>query len=145
MDVSKLSDRYKSVMLARVTGLPIEPHPVHDDEYLIHVPPGIILGWELFADFYDIEAASLAWWVLNWASRQVPKEVGPPGMIMFTWADRLSHFWSESRWVDEKSKLSLYSMSLVDAQRLWLDYILELAINDDLIDMDKQEIANAAF
>lgn len=118
MDISKLSQQQKSVVLAKAMDLPIEPHPVHEGEYLIHVPPGLYAGWELFDNFYSLENNECAWYALRWASQN------------HEWTARIYHFWKTAHWMDDKNKLFLFSMPQRMAQRLILDFVLELTLED---------------
>ena len=135
MNIDEMSDQEKSVLLARAMGLEIEPQFAHPHDIFIKIPSEWDYEWELLeGDFYTAPM-EISWRVLNWASEQMPKETSPPGMVVHTWAGRLHSFWGESHWVG-KSKLFIHSMPPADAQRLWLDKILELAIEAGLVEVE---------
>jgi len=115
MMVENLSDERKSVMLATAMGLKTEPHP-HEWEHpdhLIVIPDEWDHGWELVEDFYSPENMHLAWRVLNWAARHFP--------YIYEW-------WEES--------IDMLEKSPTDAQRLWLDEILEFAIEAGIVEVE---------
>jgi hypothetical protein len=133
MDISGLTPEQKSVLLAKAMGWTI-----HESVEALHIPLLIILPEGYSIDYtnnlYEPIAMAVAWRVLNWAIKQMPIETKPEGMIQYTWAARLHHFWSESHWTDG-GKHWLFSMTPADAQRLWLDKILKLAIEAGIIDL----------
>ena len=135
-----MNDQDKSVLLARARGWLWKEGIVWywndgQNDYVIGSPKN--LG-SVIPNFYEVDENGdpvrmpEAWRMLNWASKQIPKETGPPGMIMYTWAARLHSFWEESHRIGNH-KLFLYSMPLANAQRFCLDKVLSLAIKDGLI------------
>ena len=129
MNIDELTDQEKSALLARAMGFKTQPS-YQGSKVLSFQFPGSEVG---HTNLYLVANMALAWRVLNWASNQLKKETAIPGHITYTWAGRLHSFWGASYWVDA-GKLFLYSMEPADAQRLWLDKILELAIKDGLIE-----------
>ena len=152
MDVSKLSDQEKSVMLARAMGWTIEHNEVGEDPHTgrnyysswisddagrpIDWPcddgtvewsiPAFRPSWREFTfNLYDSANMPLAWRVLNWFTgedREIDKES----------IKKLPAFLAFDSWWTAKDNF-LYQLSPVDAQRAWLDKILELAIDAGLV------------
>ena len=120
--ISKMSDQEKSVLLARAMRLKIVPHPVYDDdEPLITIPDEWEHEWKLVDDFYHPTVMALAWRCHLWMIAKERAEIKPPFLLSqspYTFWFRLSTGPSES----------------ADAQRRWLDKILELAIEAGIIE-----------
>ena len=119
-------DQEKSVALAKAMGWDIKPHgrntlnmvwDIFDDFGSV----GIMLGksWNL----YDPANMALAWRVLNWANKSVP----------FNSGDDIWRQW-EGWW----DGLDIKGEYPADAQRLWLDKILELAIEAGIVEMSEE-------
>ena len=126
MNIDKLTDQKKSVMLARVMGWEIHPvigqHIIHTLIHNVVVGDEIIgnmLGDEL--NLYDPANMALAWRVLNWAI------VSPwNNVIGYTFTGNVAIL----RMFEDAKMIKL---SPADAQRAWLDKVLSLAIEAGLI------------
>jgi hypothetical protein len=112
MDISNLTDQEKSVLLAKAMGWPIEQGLKVFGQIDWIIPP----EGDMIATLYNPVNMALAWRVLNWAQEQQPEYVGQ-GFLDF-WDVEYPH---------------LYEFSPAEAQRLWLDKILELAIEAGLV------------
>jgi len=133
MNISDMNDRQKSVTLAALRGWQVSEHE-HEHVYIKRDEQQFAITLTHPFYLYDKELMWLAWDVLNWAGSQVPQEVTAPGgsLTISSWTGRLRHFWKESQWA-ERGKLFLYSMPPAEAQRLWLDKILSLAIEAGMV------------
>jgi hypothetical protein len=113
--MNDMSDQEKSVLLAKAMGT--TQFRQYDDggDYIGNlIPPP--------ANLYDPANMALAWRVLNW------------GMASDTLWKRLADWWL---YRDTPSTDGWYTMTLppAEAQRAWLDKVLELAIEADLIEV----------
>ena len=112
MDISSLTDQEKSVLLAKAMGLEISPNGT----YFKHLPDWnqeYIWG----NNFYDPANMALAWRSLNWADQQRAL------------SDRLAdYFIAYLLWIEPPA----------DAQRLWLDKILELALEAGIVELENE-------
>ena len=113
MDLTKLSDEEKSVLLARAMGWEIR---------LIGASSCVIDNGEYlkvnaleYPDLYDPHDMALAWRVLNWATDTERRN-----------NEEMCLWWEEAR---------LHNRTPADAQRLWLDKILELAIEAGIVEL----------
>lgn len=114
MNIDGLSDQDKSVMLARAMGWKIG----HDKPVLFRVPESnsdTFWGW--FDNLYDVGLMALAWRVLNWAYRE--DKIFSLAIDVYEFG---SHF------------LEWAPKTALEAQRLWLDKILEMAIEVGLVE-----------
>ena len=119
MNLEDMSDQEKSVMLAKAMGWEIVPHPIYsDDSPLFKIPNSKEWGWELDDNFYDQMNMALAWRVLNWLGIWDQNS---------QWT-QYTQFWG---WWDQND---LWLTSPADAQRLWLDKILSLAIEAGIVE-----------
>ena len=130
MNINEMSDQEKSVTLARLCGWDVwrladngnHNHIVVEDSSGKQI--GEFFIEEMCPDFYSLTNMALAWRVLNWASEKnsiYPKFMG----------------W----WFRQDSDLDmlggyLFDMSPIDAQRAWLDKVLSLAIEANLIEKE---------
>ena len=124
MRINEMNDQEKSVPLAKAMGLELVPHPVYGDKHLFfRVPEEWDHDWELADDFYHPSVMALAWRVLNWAFNGVASD----GLeVMSAWNRGViqSMFYIG---VPFSGDPTLLELSPADAQRLWLDKVLELA------------------
>lgn len=125
MKIDELIDSEKSVMIAKLCGWAIVKEETESwgPEYLIkdtngNVFDGSVFNQEsqkwTFPDLYHIKNFALAWRVLNWV-----------------WESPIWH--SYAIWKIERMGRSFETMSPDQAQRRWLDKILELAIEEGLV------------
>ena len=135
--MNDLTDQEKSVLLAKAMGGEPDTYPL----WMLDFKESRVLGGETnlsTADYvfnlYNPANMALAWRVLNWAGKQVPTETSRSGLILHSWAGRLHSFWGASYWVNGH-KLFLHSMDPADAQRAWLDKVLSLAIEAELVEV----------
>ena len=119
MDISKMSDQEKSVLLAKAMGWKTPLRKDMDDPKPLIIPPegdGI-----LWADsLYDPVNMALAWRVLNWAYTSLP-------------------VWKHEKYLTEGQQWESWFVRNIElgepnAQRLWLAKILELAIETGIIE-----------
>jgi len=113
--LNNLNDQEKSAMLAKAMGWKVTALPVGHDDLFIIVPNEYDRN---IRSFYSPANMSLAWKVLNWATEYERKN--NEELVMW-WMDVL-----------------LCNYPPADAQRLWLDKILELAIEDGLAEVDDE-------
>jgi hypothetical protein len=111
--IDKLTPEQKSVLLAKAMGLEIKTLDFKDDTFFV-VPKDWGMEWEWYEDFYDSANMALAWRVLNWAHEQNP-----------TWD-----------WM--ALTLKALRSGPADAQRLWLDKTLELAIDAGIVELESE-------
>ncbi len=99
-----MNDLEKSILLAKAMGLTVEQHE-KDDEWFIQIPAvwGLDIDW--IQDFYDPFFMALAWQVHLWV---LTFEKMPLAQDYFDWF-RIEYVWGQD-----------------NAQRLWLDKIVEL-------------------
>ena len=124
---NELSDQEKSVMLAKAMGVDwrIIPLSEFDDIYadsaetVILDPDNVLIG---YGTLYDPANMALAWRCHLWAWRHVD---------IYT---RYRNWW--------RHHTEMSPMGKPDAQRLWLDKILELAIEAGLIEVNDEEEQN---
>lgn len=119
------NDQEKSVMLARlcnIEGLEVGQvkggNPYYYVRHWSHDKP-----MEFDINLYDPANMALAWRVLNWAQDQK--------FIMDDGCEYFLNLW----WVGEKT----FSLPPAEAQRAWLDKILELAIEAGMIEGERVE------
>ena len=109
--LNNLTDQEKSVILARATGWFI--NPVDDNEWVYHLPDGTT--WRTADDLYHDGNMALAWRVHLWALKQ-----------------RNRSYWNYCA----NGHRGAYVWEYADAQRLWLDKILALAIEAGLTEVN---------
>ena len=117
-DISKLSDQEKSLIIARMLKNQMLP-----DKYLPVMSPEFKP-----IDLYNPANMALAWRVLNWAAkldRVSLSEYSYP----YTFSDAVDLIFEDG--LNESPRVWALSPDL--AQRLWLDQVLELAIEAGLI------------
>ncbi len=116
--MNDMSDQEKSVLLAKAMGWRVFRSG--------NIQAKLDGSQWMTKDLYDPANMALAWRVLNWANSQKHYYAGFQGYsgLMF---DFLYH-WLFS---DE----TFFELSPADAQRLWLDKILELAIEAGLVEV----------
>jgi hypothetical protein len=125
-DITKLTDQEKSVMLARAMGLftnyDISNWSEWEREQLqheAHSKDGLNL--------YKVINFPLAWRVLNWAWNLDPSDKLLASMGLYSWHEEIA-------WIVDFDKPP------AEAQRLWLDCILKLAVESGVIEIaDKEE------
>jgi len=115
-----MNDQEKSVMLAKAMGWKVTALPVGHDDLFIIVPNEYDRN---IRSFYSPANMALAWRVLNWAETQKHYYPAPYSGLMVDVLYR-------SFWTDE----TFFELPPADAQRLWLDKILELAIEAGLVE-----------
>ena len=132
-DISKMTDQEKSVMLAKAMGWVQQVRHYGDESQVFIggetvaivdtdlIPADGLPEYYFMPNLYDPANMVLAWRVLNWA--RVNDAIFELAIDNHELGD---HFFE---WASE---------SPADAQRLWLDKILELAIETGII--DKQTI-----
>ena len=126
MDLTKLTDQEKSVMLARAMGWSVR-HDAHNPD-LSHVCNERGLKeysqyynrvghnpWSIMTNLYDPANMALAWRVLNWAFDVSPYFLPP--------------YWYRDHWEEYPG------LAPADAQRAWLDKILALAIEAGIVEL----------
>lgn len=122
MNIENMTDEQKSVMLAKLVGWEVsERHGVES----VHYIDAVFVSTDKFTarltgpDFlYADKWMALAWRVLNWAADRLPGETG----------QRQSFFKMLNG-----SGSALWWLSPEQAQRLWLDKILSLAIEAGMV------------
>ena len=120
--LDNLSDEQKSVMLAKAMGWEKDTyHRVWVDNTAeeVHRTSSFNL--------YDPANMALAWRVLNWCHEE---------MYSNQWLE-FSNWWNG--YYSTPDSLHFWGLSPADAQRLWLDKILELAIEAGLAEVDDVE------
>jgi len=140
VDISKLTDEEKSVMLARVMGQQMSLRKIGADGYNQWSYIGILVNQahklhsrldqdaafeHATPNLYDSAYMSLAWMVAVWAWRNLPVEPIQKGHNKTTIRQIFRVFWA--------TKIRPTS---IDAQRLWLDKILKLACEAELVEDD---------
>ncbi len=120
MNIKDLTDQEKSDLLCNLAGISKEQFSATGLDGL---------EWEFtWPDLYEVDEDGiplhmpLAWLILNWWTED---EVDRPWA---QWAE-FSGFWEDG---------FLTQLPAADAQRLWLDKILELAIEAGMIELDKE-------
>jgi hypothetical protein len=123
MNISELTDQEKSVVLARLMGWEctpfgqiILPVPEEFDWFDISIQAPNIANDTL----YDQQNMALAWRVLNWASTDQVNST-----LLWDQYQQFEEFWEDS---------GMWHLPPADAQRRWLDKILEIAIEAGLVD-----------
>ena len=125
MNIDEMSDSEKSVLLARAMGMRIVFNPTQIVETAQHQE---LDGLDYVGlDFYSTANMALAWRVLNWAI----------GLSTPVWYP-LSHWWTRLDSIDDDG-WKMLDLSPADAQRAWLDKVLSLAIDADLVPEPAEE------
>lgn len=117
-DISKLTPQQKSVMLARLCGWQwVNRLDMHQ---MIVDANGIMLcgGGFHTLNLYESHNMALAWRVLNWGAKKLYTVDEWANDIVFT---------------TDTSAYNLWDLPPADAQRLWLDKVLELAIEAGMV------------
>ena len=123
MDVSKMSDREKSVLLAKALGWEIQSWP-NEERILIRVPP----NRQPVENIYNPTNMALAWRVLNWASsRNDDIDDYSFPYVFYQGVEELFD------WEDE-TETPMWGMPPVEAIRRILDTILKLVIEAGIIE-----------
>ena len=132
MNIDKLTDQEKSVMLARVIGWRIN---AHGDMFEIPDTSVDNVGWKWRSNFYSGVDASMeqAWLVLNWAAQR------NDGISDYGWPYTVAEGIDEIFRYEDDDDLSLWDKDPADAQRAWLDQILTLTIEAGLVDTTCKE------
>lgn len=123
--IDKLSDQEKSVMLAKAMGKSPQNRQAVPD-WMIEIPGIARNDKELESvvfNLYDPENMALAWRVLNWVNYT------PLSGAWNVWF--YDQLWM---WVPP-----------ADAQRKWLDKVLELAIEAGLVELEKEKMTKRVF
>ena len=128
MDISKMSDQEKSMLLARAMGWKLEMRPDLQDELPLMIFDDNI-GISYADSLYRPANMALAWRVLNWAMNQPD----PPTSDQRLWS-WLAHWWTHGDSEYDPDGWLLLEQSPADAQRFWLDKILEFAIEAGIIE-----------
>ena len=119
-----MNDAEKSAALLRLAGLVETVDGVEYINVWYQLDGGVNrlvpLAW---FDLYKEKYMPVAWKVMNWATTEAPGDF---------WVGQIYHFWHSSHWIG-KSKLFLYSMPQVDAQRLLLDRVFSPAKENGMI------------
>ena len=134
MNIDELTDQEKSVALARVMAWKI--HPVIGQHIIHRFIHNVIVGDEIIGnmlgdvlDLYDPANMALAWRVLNWAIETDLRIVEYDKSAPIAW--------------EIYKGAQVFTLPPADAQRAWLDKILELAIEAGLTAPPQAERANA--
>lgn len=148
MNINKMTNREKSVILARaanIDGLSVRHIPA---EYSTSGEPGATI-YDMLAydcviyrdygghgfydvDLYDSANMTLAWLVLNWAIKQENiKEKLLEWWVVEAGCPSGTAYYPHEGW-------KLLELSPADAQRAWLDKILELAIESGMVNHESQ-------
>lgn len=134
MNINELSDKQKSVILARLCGWTVDEVTQETMErlygkrsdYMSRMVWRDILGVLYpfgLPNFYNTANMDTAWRVLNWATSNDSIH------------DELID-WDWHRWTSHQH---IWTMPPTEAQRSWLDKILELAIEAGLVDLRPEE------
>lgn len=115
MDISKMSDEVKSALLARAMGL----------EFSTDGSEVFRIGGHWVYDLYNVTKMFLAWQVHLW----MLKNEKPRKMKYRTDSGRWLPDWPYRWWIRME-----HALEKPDAQRLWLDKILTLAIEAGIIE-----------
>ncbi len=131
MDISKLTDQAKSVLLARAVG----KSPEHDQivpQWMIMIPGIARNNKEMESVVFDLYRVDengepvnmpLSWRVLNWAC--VTFHMPPENKLFIA-------FYTSNGW------WTLFCADPATAMRLWLDEILKLAIEAGRIELEEE-------
>ena len=137
MNISKMTDQEKSLALAKLCGWVKQEgiawafHPSGLGNYYSHL--ATLLNYKpehITPNLYDPANMALAWLVLNWAMEQTE----PMVIRTSRWAPEPFpvDFGSEvDYWLSEK--VDIARKPPAEAQRAWLDEIVELAIEAGLV------------
>jgi hypothetical protein len=128
MNISEMSDQEKSVMLARVCGWFVEDMGDYQNVFERggRMSPKI-MSINPLHNLYTPDNMQASWRVLNWAATQYDNEFGEQ---LINWFYSLnSEMGDEIDWI---------VMRPAEAQRTWLDKILELAIEAGLVAPQEQ-------
>ena len=123
MQVDEMSDREKSVMLAKAMGWAVGKFSGHTPLFGLPSDYGVgVIDW--YDDFYDPANMALAWRVHLWA-------IGGNDI----WQE-YNHFCKEN--LTHNSMIAPF-WCFPDAQRLWLDKVLELLIEAGLVELCEEK------
>ena len=117
MNIDEMADQEKSVMLARSMGWTLRLPSMYSSTppYLSDVTGQLIGEHCDYPDLYDTTSMALAWRVHLWIKEQ---DYGTDGFI----AEQYDMWWEDSQvWRED------------NAQRLWLDKIVELCVEAELV------------
>ena len=118
MDIDNLTDQEKSVLLAKAMGNPIG----------FRQPPGV-REFHPVNLYYPVNMV-FAWLCLNWASEQDLE------IDSYSYPYVVAQGVAELFDTDVEIRDQIWAQSPADAQRLWLDRILELAIEAGLVELE---------
>lgn len=111
--IEGLSDREKSVLLAKAMGWEVYPGG--------HIALPADTMRSAILSFYDTANMALAWRVLNWAYECEHIEDQGRYFVLLDWLD----------------EAHLHIEAPADAQRLWLDKVLTLAIEAGIVEVER--------
>lgn len=114
-DITTLTDEEKSVMLAKLVGWEEVETNDFSTCFWIDDERGYFYVWETGEGLYSSDNMPLAWRILNWAHNN------------FVTVDRMAIH--DMFWVTQ-----IYGSKPEDAQRLWLDRVLEIAIKGGVVE-----------
>ena len=132
MNISKLSDEQKTDMFAYLCGW--RKVWADNNSMVLLDANGRGVGYRLMRsgealpNLYDVQNMALAWLVLNWASSNKSLHPEERDEMQYKMQEWLTY---HVGWLD--------ILPPADAQRLWLDKILELAIEAGLVDLRAEE------
>ena len=127
MDISKMSDEQKSVMLARAAEWDVWEIDPEVGTGTLFVPDGQDADEIAIYDLYDPDLMRFAWQMLNWATAN--KSLGE---FHAFWGDVVT----EPMWFiigQYFNSVTITNKLPADAQRLWLDKILTLVLKQELL------------
>jgi len=123
--IEKMTDQEKSVFLAKAMGKPL---------WIIRLDVSM-MGIEdsTISNLYDPANMSLAWMCLNWASER--DDDIDDYSYPYYYAQGVEELFD----TDVEIKDQIWAMSPAVAQCLWLDKILELAIEAGLVELEEEK------
>ncbi len=130
MDISKMSDQEKSVMLAKAMGWGVNREGDHGS-YDLWIEDILILQRVEYAKIGMLDSVLL--------NKHMPSLYAPANMALAWKVAQWGHTLPEyTQWMLEPNRLGTWfnftRMPPAEAQRLWLDKILELAIEAGMIE-----------
>ena len=128
MDISKMTDQVKSVLLAKAMGLEIGEHPIYEIDWFFKIPEDWDWECEWECDLYRASRMAIAWRVLNWASSR--DDAIDDYSFPYILSEGVESFFT----LNLDDDLAIWKMPPEMALRFWLDEILELAIEAGIIE-----------